>query len=66
VGHMGSAWGLTSGLVLDRKARSGFVFLIGGSAFDPDTHPGIYSGFPRHEEQIMTALYRRAVQGRSR
>ncbi len=66
VGHMGSAWGLTSGLLIDRKTRSGFVFLIGGSAFDPDTHPGIYSGFPRHEEQIMTALYRRAVQGRSR
>lgn len=61
VGHCGDAWGLTSGLLFDRRTRHGLVFLIGGSAFDPETYTGTYSAFPRHEEQIMTALYRRAI-----
>lgn len=65
VGHGGDAWGLTSALVFDRRTRNGLVFLIGGSAFDPAGHPGIYSGHPRHHEQILTALYRRAIQGRT-
>lgn len=61
VGHLGDAWGLTSAAVFDPKARTGLIFLIGGSAFDPETHPGHYSAFFRHEEKIMTALYRRAI-----
>lgn len=65
VGHMGDAWGLTSVMAFDRASRNGLIFLIGGSAFDPETYPGTYSGFSRHEEQIMTALYRRAILGKS-
>ncbi len=61
VGHIGDAWGLTSALVFDRKSRHGMIFLIGGSVFDPETYPGAYSGFSRHEEQILTALHRRAI-----
>lgn len=60
-GHIGDAWGLTSILAFDRVGRDGLIFLIGGSAFDPETHTGKYSGFARHEERIMTALYRRAI-----
>jgi hypothetical protein len=37
------------------------VFLIGGSAFDPETHAGVRSGMYRHEEQILDALYTLAV-----
>jgi hypothetical protein len=65
VGHIGDAWGLTSALVFDRKSRHGMIFLIGGSVFDPETYPGIYSGFSRHEEQILTALHRRAILRRA-
>jgi CubicO group peptidase (beta-lactamase class C family) len=61
VGHLGDAWGLTSAMVFDRTSRNGFIFLVGGSAFDPETYPGTYSAFSRHEEQIMTALHRRAI-----
>jgi CubicO group peptidase (beta-lactamase class C family) len=61
VGHLGDAWGLTSAFVFDLKTRDGMIFLIGGSAFDPETYQGKYSGLFRHEEQILTALYRRAL-----
>ena len=64
-GHIGDAWGLTSLMAFDRSSRNGLVFLIGGSAFDPDTYPGTYSGFSRHEERILTALHRRAILGKS-
>jgi CubicO group peptidase (beta-lactamase class C family) len=60
-GHLGDAWGLTAAFAFDPKTRNGLIFLTGGPAFDPETHPGAYSAFYRHEEQIMTALYRRAI-----
>jgi CubicO group peptidase (beta-lactamase class C family) len=65
VGHMGDAWGLTSALVFDRKSRNGMVFLIGGVASDPAAQPGLYSGMGRSEERVLTALYRRAILGRT-
>lgn len=60
-GHLGNAWGLTSAMVFNPWARDGMVFLIGGSAFDPETHAGVRSGMYRHEEQILDALYTLAV-----
>ena len=63
VGHTGNAWGLTSALVFNRSTRNGMIFLIGGHGFDPDTNPGKYSSYKRHEEQILTALHRRAIAG---
>jgi CubicO group peptidase (beta-lactamase class C family) len=60
-GHLGDAWGLTSALVFDRTKKNGMVYLIGGSGFDPDTNPGKYSAMSRHEERILTAIYRRAI-----
>jgi len=62
VGHLGDAWGLTSAMVFDPKSKNGMVFLIGGPGFDPETYPGEYSSFYRHEEKILTALYRRAIK----
>ncbi len=62
-GHLGDAWGLTSAMVFDRKNRIGMIFLIGGPAFDPDTNPGKYSSMYRHEEKILSAMYKHAIAG---
>ena len=62
-GHLGDAWGLTSAMVFDRATKSGLIFMTGGPGFDPELSPGKYSAFYRHEEQILTALYRRAIVG---
>jgi CubicO group peptidase (beta-lactamase class C family) len=64
VGHHGDAWGLNGILVFDRASRDGIVYLGGGPGSDPELRPGRYSSFHRYEERIMTALYRRAIQGR--
>ena len=61
VGHLGDAWGLTSAMLFDREKKNGMIFLIGGPGFNPETNPGKYSSFFRHEEMILTALYRRAI-----
>lgn len=61
VGHLGDAWGLTSAMAFDPRTRSGLVFLIGGVAFNPESQRGRHSGLYRHEEQILTALHRRAL-----
>ncbi len=63
VGHLGDAWGLTSAIVFDRKTNTGMIFLTGGPGFDPETYPGEYGSLYRHEEKILTALYRRAILG---
>ena len=62
-GHLGDAWGLTSAMVFDRATKNGLIFMTGGPGFDPELYPGKYSAFYRHEEQILTALYRRAIVG---
>ena len=61
VGHLGDAWGLTSALVFDRTKKNGIIYLIGGPGFDPETNPGRYSALFRHEERILTEIYRRAI-----
>ena len=65
VGHLGDAWGLTSAMVFDAERKTGMIYFVGGVGFNPDTWPGTYSSFYRHEEKILTALYRRAVLGRT-
>ena len=66
IGHLGDAWGLTSAMVFDRANKNGMIFLIGGPGFDPETNPGSFSSFYRHEERILTALYRRAIRGNTK
>ena len=62
-GHLGEAWGLNGVFVLDRKSRDGMVVLVGGVARDPEKFPGRYSAMYRHEERLLTVLYRRAIRG---
>ncbi len=66
MGHLGDAWGLTSAMLFDREKRNGLIFMTGGPGFDPETYPGKYSSFFRHEERIMSALYRGAIVGTSK
>jgi CubicO group peptidase (beta-lactamase class C family) len=61
-GHLGDAYGLMATLAFDRASRSGFVFLVGGTACDPETQRGNYSAAGRFEERIATALHRRAIR----
>ncbi|MBK8321184.1 MAG: serine hydrolase [Betaproteobacteria bacterium] len=60
-GHLGEAWGLNGVFVFDRKSRDGMIVLVGGVARDPEKFPGKYSAMYRHEERLLTAVYRRAI-----
>ncbi len=62
-GHLGEAWGLNGVFVFDRGTRNGMIVLVGGVARDPERHPGKYSAHYRHEERLLTAVYRRAIRG---
>lgn len=61
-GHLGDAWGLIGTFAFNRERRDGFAYLCGGTAFKPQTRPGIYSSFFRFEERIMTAIFDRAFR----
>lgn len=61
VGHLGDAWGLTSAFAFDRRTKNGMIFMLGGPGVDPEKHRGTYSSLFRHEERILTALYRRTI-----
>jgi N-acetyl-anhydromuramyl-L-alanine amidase AmpD len=63
IGHHGDAYGLSAAFVFDRATKNGMIMLAGGTGFDPETDRGAYSAAPRYEERILTALYRRAIQG---
>jgi CubicO group peptidase (beta-lactamase class C family) len=60
-GHLGDAWGLTAAFVFDPRARNGMIYLIGGVGFNPESYPGQYSAFYRHEELILDALHRHVL-----
>jgi CubicO group peptidase (beta-lactamase class C family) len=62
-GHLGDAWGLTSGLIFDPATKNALIFMIGGPGFDPSTYKGVYSGLYRYEEKILDALYQHAILG---
>ena len=57
-GHLGEAYGLLSVFAFDAVRRTGVVVLIGGTAQEPASTPGKYSALSRHEELVLTALYR--------
>ncbi|OHD22051.1 MAG: hypothetical protein A2Y38_13640 [Spirochaetes bacterium GWB1_59_5] len=54
-GHHGDAWGLLGGMLVDIEARKGFVYLIGGTAVDPETRHGRYSSYCLWQEEIHAA-----------
>lgn len=61
VGHLGDAYGLMSVFVADLKQRNGMVALVGGTSTDPLVYKGLYSSLARFQEQILTAMHRRAI-----
>jgi CubicO group peptidase (beta-lactamase class C family) len=61
VGHLGDAYGLMSVFAADLKNRNGMVALVGGTSTDPLAYKGTYSSLARFEEQILTAMHRRAI-----
>jgi CubicO group peptidase (beta-lactamase class C family) len=65
VGHLGDAYGLMSVFAADLKNRNGMIVLVGGSSTDPLQYKGRYSSLARFEEQILTAMYRRAIVGQT-
>jgi CubicO group peptidase (beta-lactamase class C family) len=64
LGHLGNAYGLTSAFIFDPATKNGLIFLVGGTAADPESDKGQYSAFYRYEERILSALYRGALQAR--
>ncbi len=63
-GHMGDAYGLLASFVLDPVQRNGMVTVISGPSRNPYTPKGRWSSMARTEEQVMTAVWRGAVQAR--
>ena len=63
LGHLGDAWGLTSAFAFNRKSKNGMIFMTGGPGFDPETWRGKYSSLYRHDERILSTLYRHAIIG---
>ena len=57
-GHLGEAYGLYSGLWVDRARRRVYAFAVTGTAADPAAFPGRYSAFPAFEEAILSDLAR--------
>jgi CubicO group peptidase (beta-lactamase class C family) len=55
-GHAGDAWGLRSGLWIDREAGLAHAFAITGTAADPATTPGRVSRFHPDEERMLAIL----------
>lgn len=56
-GHLGSAYGLYSTMLLDKENKNGFICFIGGIGSDPGEYTGDYSGFLKWEEEIITAIF---------
>ena len=54
-GHLGEAYGLWSGMMLDRETGDGFIYYVTGR-WGPVAY-GEYSAFYRTEERVMTALF---------
>ena len=61
VGHLGDAYGLRSGFVLDLANRNGMIYLIGGTGSDPEQQRGRQTALSRPEEAILDALYHGAI-----
>ena len=56
-GHLGNAYGLAACFAFDPARGHGFIFLSGGTAFDPETERGAFSAQYRYEEMIATRLW---------
>ncbi|MGJ7915007.1 serine hydrolase domain-containing protein [Massilia sp. LXY-6] len=61
VGHLGDAYGLMAVFAADLQHRNGMIALVGGTSTDPQAYQGRYSALARFQEQILTAMHRRAI-----
>ncbi len=61
-GHLGSAYGLQSALMLDPARGHGVAYAINGTGADPDASPGAYSSFPPWEERVLALLWSEALR----
>ncbi|MBV8501172.1 MAG: beta-lactamase family protein [Paucibacter sp.] len=60
-GHLGFAYGLVSGLLVDPRRGCGIAYAISGTGADPEQNPGTYSSFPTWEERLQALLWARAL-----
>ncbi len=59
-GHFGEAYGLLSGMFVDRKNKNGFIYIMNGMGSSENENTGTYSGMYRWEELICTAILNNA------
>ena len=55
-GHYGEAYGLLSGMFIDREKGNGIVYIMNGMGNAESENAGLYSGMYRWEEKFCTAL----------
>jgi len=60
-GHLGSAYGLLSALMVDPQRRNGIAYVISGTSADPDSVRGRYSSFSIWEERVQALLWNEAM-----
>jgi len=60
-GHLGFAWGLQAGFMIDANRTRGIIYVMSGHAADPQTHRGRFSSFPQWEEKVHDLLWTAAV-----
>lgn len=61
IGHLGDAYGLYSVFMADLKRKSGIIAFVGGTGTDPELYKGLSSPLVRFQEQLISALYRKAI-----
>lgn len=57
-GHLGEAYGLYSGLWIDRAAGRAIAYALTGTADDPERWPGVRSRFTALEEVLIAEAWR--------
>ena len=62
-GHLGFAYGLHSGLLIDPQRGNGIAYAISGEGADPEKLRGRHSSFPRFEERLQGLLWAHAREG---
>ncbi len=59
-GHLGFAYGLHSGLLLDPEHGHAIAYAISGEGADPERFPGRHSSLPLFEERLQQLLWAHA------
>ena len=62
-GHLGFAYGLHSGLLIDPRRGNGIAYAISGEGADPEKFRGRHSSLPLFEERLQGMLWAHAREG---